>query len=152
MSLVQSRTGPLSIPTRWVMMVESIQSQPEKKTEKCSYFWLDYIVECSTSLFSVKTRLSYAVKGWNLVDGQITWFGCRLGFDRCPGRCPTDDLADDRCQNSKCCMSHDPHAREMLLSFPTACDAVCDAACVARATCCHSVPLLCCTSATGGVM
>ena len=38
-----------------------------------------------------------------------------------------------------------PHAREMLLSFPAVCV-------VLLATCCHSVPLLCCTSATGGVM
>ena len=38
----------------------------------------------------------------------------------------TDDLADDRCQ-TQCLFLFvvlcDPHAREMLLSFPAACDA-----------------------------
>ena len=38
----------------------------------------------------------------------------------------------------------DPHAREMLLSFPAACDTCCS---LPAATLC-----LCCTSATGGVM
>ena len=55
----------------------------------------------------------------------------------------TDDLADDRCQTQcffVCVVLCDPHAREMLLSFPAACDA-CD-------TCC-SLPAatLCCCSA-----
>ena len=55
----------------------------------------------------------------------------------------TNDLTDVKCNVFVLC---NLHAREMLLSFPAACVACC------LPTCCHSVPLLCCTSATGGVM
>ena len=64
----------------------------------------------------------------------------------------TDDLADDRCQTQMFLfvVLCDPHAREILLSFPTACDA-CDARCCSLPAA-TAVLLLCCTSATGGVM